>query len=72
MEDLGAEVGELGGLLEADAADAKSVRTDAWVGGHNAVDIGPDLDGAGVQPAAHERAGVIRAAPAKRSGHPVR
>ena len=41
---------------------------DARVGGHDAVDVGPDFDGAGVEAAADERGGVVGAAAAERGG----
>ena len=52
MQDLRAEVGELGSLFKADGLDAQRVGADARVGGHDAVDVGPDLDGSGVEAAA--------------------
>ena len=45
VQHLGAEVGELGCLFEADGADAERVGADARIGGHDAVHVGPDLDG---------------------------
>src|SRR5208282_1793093 len=49
MQDLGAEVGKFGGFIEADDLDAAGIGTEAWVGGHHAVDVGPDFDARGVQ-----------------------
>ncbi len=68
MQHLGAEVGEFGGLFEADGLHAQGLGHDARVGGHDAVDVGPDLDGAGVESAADERRGVVAAAAAERGG----
>ena len=68
MKHLGAEVGELGSLFEADGADAQGIGADARVGGHDAVDIGPDLDGAGMESAADQGAGVVRATAAQGGG----
>ena len=59
MQHLRAEVGELGGLFEADGAHTQCIRADARIGRHNAVDVGPDLDRTGVQTSAHERSGVV-------------
>src|SRR5579884_1539296 len=64
MQHLGAEVGELGSLFEADDLDAARVRAEAWVGGHHAVHVGPDFDALGVQRGAHNGRGKIRSAPA--------
>src|SRR5262249_43435488 len=44
MQDLGAEVGEFGSFVEADHLDAAGVGAEPGVGGHHAVDIGPDFD----------------------------
>ncbi len=44
MQDAAAEVGELGGLVEAHGGDAARGADDARVGGHDAVGVGPDLD----------------------------
>ncbi len=62
VQNLGAEVGEFGGFLEADGFDAQGLGHDARVGGHNAVDVGPDFDGAGVQASSDEGGGVVAAA----------
>ena len=72
VQDLGAEVGELGGLFKADGLHAQRLGDDARIGGHDAVDVGPDLDGAGVQRAADEGGGVVGAAAAERGGDAVR
>ncbi len=68
MEDLGAEVGEFGGFFEADDLDTEGVGTDARVGGHDAVDVGPDLDGFGAQGASDQGTSEIRAAAAEGGG----
>ena len=47
MQNLGAEVGQLGRLFKADDLDAQGVGADARIGGHDAVHVGPDLDGLG-------------------------
>ncbi len=68
VKNFGAEVGELGGLLKADVADAEGVGADARVRGHDAVDVGPDFDGAGEECFAEQRGGVVGAAAAERGG----
>src|SRR6266481_1381366 len=44
VQDLGAEIGEFGGFVEADCANAARVLAQPWVSGHHAVDVRPDLD----------------------------
>jgi hypothetical protein len=68
MQHLGAEVGQLGGLFKADDLDAQRVGADAGVGGHDAVHVGPDLDGLGGERAADEGAGEVGAAAAQGGG----
>ncbi len=72
MQDLGAEVGELRGLFEADGLDAQGFGDDARIGGHDAVDVGPDFDGARVQAAADESGSVVRSAASKRGSDAFR
>ena len=59
VQHLGAEVGKLGGFFKADDFDAQRIGTDARVGGHDAVDVGPDLDGFSGKRAANEGAGEV-------------
>ena len=68
MQNLGAEVGQLGGLFKADDLDAQGIGTDAGIGGHDAVHVGPDFDGLGGERAADERAGKVGAAAAEGGG----
>jgi hypothetical protein len=68
VQDLGAEVGQLGGFFKADDLDAQCVGTDAGIGGHDAVNVGPDFDGLGRERAADERAGEVGAAAAQGGG----
>ncbi len=68
VQDLGAEVGELGGFFKADDLDAQGVGADARVGGHDAVNVGPDLDGIGGKRAAEQGAGEVGTAAAERGG----
>src|ERR1035437_2506042 len=68
VQDLGAEVGQLGGFLEADDLDAEGLGADAGVGGHDAVDVGPDFDGLGLERAADKGAGEVGAAAAEGGG----
>ena len=71
MQHLGAEVGQFGGLFEADDLDAVRVRTDIGIGGHHAIDVGPYLDGLGIQSGAEERGRVVGAAAANGGLNPV-
>ena len=68
VEDLGAKVGEFGGFLEGDGLDAEGVGADAGVGGHDAVDVGPDFDGTGVEASTDEGGGVVGASSAQGGG----
>ena len=68
VKNLGAEVGEFGGLFKADDLDAQGIGADARVGGHDAVDVGPDFDCLGSQCAADQRAGEVGAAAPERGG----
>ncbi len=64
MQNLRAEVGEFGGLVEADDFDAAGFRTDSGVGGEDAVDVGPDFDAVGAEAGAEDGGGKIGAAAA--------
>ena len=68
VQNLGAEVGEFGCFFKADDLDAQGIRADAGVGGHDAVDVGPDFDGVGSKRAADECAGEVGAAAAEGGG----
>ena len=68
MQHLGAKVSQLGGLLKADDLDAQGVGADAGIGGHDAVHVGPYLDGLGGERAAEQGAGEIGAAAAQGGG----
>ena len=68
MQDLCAEVGEFRGLFKRDGFDTQSIAADARIGGHDAVDVGPDFDGTGMQCTAGERSGEVAAAAAERGG----
>src|SRR6185369_7265268 len=68
MEDLGAEVGQLRGFLEADDFHPQRVGANARVGAHDAVDVGPDFDGFGSQRATDESAGKVGTAAAQGGG----
>src|SRR5208337_5206307 len=69
MQDLGAEVGKLSGLFEADDLDAARVGTDARIGGLHAIHVGPDFDAVGVKTCSHEGSGKIGTAAADGSLH---
>ena len=68
VQDLGAEVGQLGGFFKADDLDAQGIGADARIGGHDAVDVGPDFDGLGGERAADQGAGEVGAAAAEGGG----
>ena len=72
MQHLRAEVRQLRRLFEADRLHAQRIGTDARIGGHDAVDVRPDLDRSGVQSAAHQRSGVVAAAASQRGRDAVR
>src|ERR1019366_169851 len=54
VQDLRAEVGEFGGLVEADDFNPARLGTDSGIGGEDAVDVGPDLDAVGTQASADD------------------
>src|ERR1035441_6077149 len=62
VQDFRAEVGEFGGLVEADDFNPARLGTDSGIGGEDAVDVGPDLDAVGAQASADDRGGKIRTA----------
>src|SRR6266496_4033801 len=66
MQDLGAEAGQLGGLMKADLRDALGLGTEARIGGEDAADVGPDLYALGVERGADDGGGVVRAAASQR------
>ena len=68
MQHLGAEVGKLGGFFKADDFDAQGVGADARIAGHDAVYIGPDLNGVGGERSAKKRSGEVGTAAAQRGG----
>ena len=59
VQHFGAEVGELGGFVEADDLDAACIGTDSRVGGENAVDVGPDFDAVGTEASAEDGGGEV-------------
>src|ERR1035437_6602555 len=68
MEDLGSEVGEFGGFVKADDLDASGLGSKTGVGGHHAVDVGPDFDALGIEGSAKNRGREIGAAAADGGG----
>jgi hypothetical protein len=70
MENLGAEVGELGCFGERQLRNQTRVGDDARIGGEHAVDIGPDLDLVDLEAGAENRCRVIRSAAPERRRHP--
>ena len=71
MQNLGSEVGQLGGFFEADDLDAVRLRADVGIGGHHAIDIGPDFDDLGIESGAEERGRVVGAAAADGGLHAI-
>ena len=65
VEHAGAEVGELERLLIRHAGDRVGVAQDRGVAGHDAGDVGPDLDLAGREGAGEEGGGVVGAVAAE-------
>ena len=61
MEDLGAEVGQLSGLVEIEAMDGRGTLDDTWVIVVHAIDVGPDLYFGGADGGPDERSGVVAA-----------
>ena len=72
VEHLGAEVGQLLGLVVADLGDDAGVGDLARVGGEDAGHVGPDLDLVGVERGAEEGGAVVGAAAAERGRRAVR
>ena len=62
MQDLGAEVGQLGGLVEVEAVHGACAFYDARVVVVHAVDVGPDLHLFGADGGAYQGGGVVAAA----------
>ena len=62
MQDLGAEVRELGGLAEREVRDHAWVAYDAGIGGEHAVDVGPDLNLGHAQAGTDDGRGIVGAA----------
>ena len=48
VQHLGAKVSQLSGLVKADLLDAARLGTEPGIGGHHAVDVGPDFDALGI------------------------
>ena len=67
MQNLCAEIGELSSLIEADALDRSSVRTEPWIGRHHTFDIGPDLDAIRFQHRTNDGSRVVGTATAEGS-----
>ena len=59
MQHLRPEVGQLGGLIEADDLDPPGIGAEVGVGRHHAVDVGPDFDALGVQSCADDGGGEV-------------
>ncbi len=68
MQHLGAKVSQFRRLLEADDFDAAGIGAEVRIGGHHAIDIGPNFDAVGIEAGADDRTRIIRAAAADRGG----
>ena len=66
MQHLGSEVRQFRCLFKTDDLHSQRIRTDAGVGRHDAVHVGPDFDGLGMHCAADECSGEVRSAASKR------
>ena len=66
MQDLGAEVGELGRFGERQLRHEQRVGDHARIGGQHAVDVGPDLDLVDVEAGAEDRGRIVGAAAPER------
>ena len=62
MKHLGAEVGQVRRLVKTHASNTPGIGAQCGIGGHDSVDVGPDLNPAGVQPGADNRGTEIGAA----------
>src|SRR4029079_6467928 len=60
VENFGAEVSEFCSLFKADYLDAMRIGADIGIGRQHAVDIGPYLDGVGVECGAKQSGGEVR------------
>ena len=65
VQHLGAEVGEFGRFFKADDFHAQGIGADARIGGHDAVDVGPDFDGIGGKRSTDKRTGEVGTAAAQ-------
>ena len=72
MDDLGAEVGELHGLVVGELVDHLGVRHQARIGRQHAVDVGPDDDLGSLQQRAEDGSGKIAAVASERGLHAAR
>src|SRR5438067_6130789 len=68
MQYLGPGMGQFRGLVETDAGDKAGIGTEARVGGHDAVHVGPDFNALPVEHGAQQGGSEIRAAAAERGG----
>src|SRR5215470_8814354 len=71
VQDFGSEARQFGGFVEGHHGNAAGFRAEARIGGHDAVDIGPDFDAAGVESGANDGSAVIGATTTERGGHAV-
>jgi hypothetical protein len=69
VDDLGAEVRQLHGLVVGQRIDDLRVGHAARIGRQHAVDVGPDVDLRGIEQRAEDRAGEVAAVAAERGLH---
>ena len=69
MNDLGAEVRQLHGLVVRQRVDDLGIRHAARIGRQHAVDVGPDVDLGGVEQRAEDRTGEVAPVASKRRLH---
>ena len=61
MQYLGAEIGQLQGLVVGNGAEQAGIRHQPRICAHNTVHVGPDVDRLGLQQAAHDGGGIVAA-----------
>src|SRR5450755_4976749 len=65
MKNLSAEICKFRSLVKTDSLDGASIRTKARIGGHHAFDVGPYLDGLGIERRTDDCGGKIGTATAQ-------
>src|SRR5437764_5732891 len=72
MEELGAEIGQLGRFGKRYRANAVAAGTNGGIAREHAVDVSPDLDFFSIDSGADDRGSEVRAAASERSRDSVR